>query len=285
MGIGLRAHRGIGADEAVAGPFEVLGIVDPGLGREVLHPPVGGAAMVRHHIHQHFQPLAVGLVHERAVEFVGAVAGIDAVIVGTGVAVVGIGLLVVEEQRRRPDGRGAQAGNVVEVVDDALDVAAVGAAEILRRRFFGRFLHRVVLLVAVGEAVGHQQVDHVGRAEGRPFGGAFAALGQFVVEVELTAVGRHHVERVGTGSQPRADLHLDEQVVRVVGRGDLADRQSLDGSVDRHVRAGDVVAVEHQLQVGVHTDPPAGRFDPVDAGRPHDRSAEHGQDDDQQLTP
>ena len=168
IGDGL-SHVAFGA-MAIAAVLQVLGIIDPGLRGQVLHPPMSSAAMIGHHVHDDLQPLVVSLLNESPVEFVGSVAGIDEIIVGAGIAVIGVFLFVVQKQRCRPDGGGAKADQVVEVVDDALDVAAVTAAEVLGVGLFHCLVRSVVFLVAIGETVGHQKVYGILRAEGLALG-------------------------------------------------------------------------------------------------------------------
>ena len=63
-------------------------LVDPVLIREVLHPPVGTTAVVRHHIHNNLDALLVGFLNHFFVQFVGAVARVDMIVVRASVAVV-----------------------------------------------------------------------------------------------------------------------------------------------------------------------------------------------------
>lgn len=46
------------------------------------------AAMVENHVHNHLQPLLMGLVDELAILLVGAEAGVNFVIVGCGIAMI-----------------------------------------------------------------------------------------------------------------------------------------------------------------------------------------------------
>lgn len=71
----------------------------------------------------------MGLGNQVAVLLVRSEAGVDAVVVGAGVAVVRSFGLVVEQQGRGPDDRCPEVGNVVQVVADTLDIAAVAAEE------------------------------------------------------------------------------------------------------------------------------------------------------------
>ena len=67
----------------------------------------------------------MGLGHEFLIQGVVAVTGVYPVIIRRGIAVVGAPAVVVEQERGVPDGGGAEVGDVVQVVDYALQVASV----------------------------------------------------------------------------------------------------------------------------------------------------------------
>ncbi len=112
----------------------------------------------------------VGVVDERLQLGVGAEVGIDLREVGHPVAVVaGTGIRPraldrpVLEARGEPDRGGAEALDVVETIVEAGDVAAVvealvGGVEAMSEAIAGD-AGRVVRRVAVGEAVGHDEVE------------------------------------------------------------------------------------------------------------------------------
>ena len=102
--------------------------MDPVLERQVVEPPVSGTAVVGHDVLDELDTLLMSGGHQRAVQFVGAVAGVDLIVVRTGIAVVGIGRLVVEGDGRRPDGGDAEVGQIVQMIHDALEVSAVTSA-------------------------------------------------------------------------------------------------------------------------------------------------------------
>ena len=169
------------------------------------------------------------------------------------------------------------------MVDDALDIPAVAAAQVLGIGLFRRGGRTVVLRIAVGEAVGHQQIDGVGGAEGLAPGRAFAALEQLVVKVELPAVRGDQVESIDTGLGQVGNPDVHEEIVGIVGRGHFGDRNAFHRSVRRDLRIVDIAAMEHQLQVGMHPHPPAGRFDAVQRFGAKGRRAEHSQAEKQEL--
>ena len=139
----------------------------------LFHPPVGGAAVVGDHIHDYLQAPLVGLLHKGTIEGVVPEAGVYVVIVCTGIAVVGLVGLVVQQKRGAPDGRSAQVLYVIQVVYDALQIASVACNGILPvhlvRQPGNRPGHQRTILVSAfrplgtGKAVRHDEVDHIGR--------------------------------------------------------------------------------------------------------------------------
>ena len=88
MAIVLRCVDIIVGREDIVGVGELRELVDPVLIREVLHPPVGTTAVVRHHIHDDLDTFLVCTAYHLAVEFVGAVARVDMVVVGACIAML-----------------------------------------------------------------------------------------------------------------------------------------------------------------------------------------------------
>ena len=91
-----------------------------------------------------------------------AEAAVNLVVIRDGVAVVRTAGHVVLLRGVEPDGGHAQVGDVVQVLFDALQVAAV-AGILLGAVHLGlqHPLDHVVRRVTVGEAVGHDEVEHV----------------------------------------------------------------------------------------------------------------------------
>ena len=251
---------------AVVGGREGPAVVDPVLFRQVAHPPMGGADVVEHHVHDQADPARPRLARQRTVVVVAAEARVDAIQVADRVAVVGVRRLVVLQQGRGPQLGETHAGDVVQVPTDAGDVAAVAA---VRVRAVGGFLEAgdaVVGRIAVGEAIRHQQVNRIARIEAaalrgtgstrlqppRVGGDALAGFDEFDVETARLCIGR--------------DFHGDEQVVRVVAGLHVDDGHARARQSRR--RGGDALAVHQQFDpVVVHADPPVGRFQMVDGGR------------------
>ncbi len=99
--------------------------------------------------------------------------------------------------------------------------------------------------IAVGEAVGHEQIDHIGRGETLPGGGALAAGGDVVRHLESLALAREdQVTRAGLGRAGHLDI--DEEVVGALGLVHVSDAQAL-RPFDADVAGGNAVAVDHEL--------------------------------------
>ena len=127
VGIGGEAGHRVAAALLLAEP---LGGVQPVLRGHVADPRVFESAMVEDHVHHHFQSVLMCVGDERAILLIGAEARVYAVVVGGGVAVVGAEAVVgvgrvVFQDRREPQGGDAELIEVVEVLADALEVAAV----------------------------------------------------------------------------------------------------------------------------------------------------------------
>ena len=175
-----------------------------------LHPPVCGAAVVGHNVHYYLQAVGVSFFHELLVKLVVSETGIYVIVVCAGIAVVRLLRLVVEQQGSAPYCSGSEAGDVVQVVHNALDVAAVAGDRIGAVYFVRCFRNppgagRAVeifsalpLLVIVHkgrrEAVRHNEVYHIGRGEAFALAAAFLALPYDVRVFEaLIAAGEHQV--------------------------------------------------------------------------------------------
>ena len=162
LGRGVRVHIGREADVGAGVGVE---LVYPILEREVLHPPMLGAAVIGHDVHDDLEVALVGLAHKFAVEGVAAEAWVDAVVVGSGISVIRLVGRIVEQQGGGPDSGGSQVGDVVEVVNHALEVATVTTEEGFAVGLVVGISRRVVRGVAIGKAVGHEEVYHVGCGE------------------------------------------------------------------------------------------------------------------------
>ena len=178
LGEVVGAHE-VAVVEGLPGRVEVgLGVLGHVGGRPRRLDHVGG--VVGDDVEEHLHTAGVGGVDELAHLLVGAQVRVDAGEVGRPVAVVGRRLLPgrplhrsVHEGRRQPQRGRAEALDVVEVLDQAAQVAAVVEALVGRVEAVGQPVAGdaagVVGGVAVGEAVGHDEVEPLagqGRAQG-----------------------------------------------------------------------------------------------------------------------
>ena len=109
---------------------EPIGSVQPILRRHVLSPRMLKTTVIEDHVHHDLQSLLVGLVAEQFVVLVRAEARIHLVVVCRGVAVIsGKAVLrvwrVVLQHGREPQGRHAELFEVVQVLTDAVQIAAM----------------------------------------------------------------------------------------------------------------------------------------------------------------
>ena len=110
-------------------------------------------AMVRHHVHDDFQPFFVSLGDHFPVKLVSPEARIDPVIVRAGIAMVGLLLQIVLQKGSGPDGSRPKAGDVVQMVYDALNVSSVTAERSFAVAWFGSRRGRIIRGVAISEAI------------------------------------------------------------------------------------------------------------------------------------
>ena len=191
--------------ELVAGCVEVGrgGLVDVGVLAFVVVDDVG--RVVRDDVEEHLDAAGVGRVDQVLELLVRPEVGVDLGEVGDPVAVVrGAGVRtralhrLVLERRREPDGGRAEAGDVVELGRHTGDVTAVVEALVRRvepgdQRAAGE-VPAVVGRIAVGEAVGHHEVEALAcqvLAQGR--------TGELLVgrSQRLRVGGRSHCDAVG----------------------------------------------------------------------------------------
>ena len=140
--------------------------VEPVLRRLVAEKEVVAAAVVENHVHHHFQSLLVCFFHQLTELFIAAIAAVHLEIVGDGITVIRAFRHVVFLCRVQPDGGYAQIFQIVQMVLDTLQIATVTAVLFVAVHLvFQHPRHNVVVRIAVGEAVGHDEVEHVAGIE------------------------------------------------------------------------------------------------------------------------
>jgi len=114
----------------LVGRIEPLWIVEPVMRGHVGGPGVFETTMIENHVHHNFQAFSVSIADELSVLLVGAEAWVDAIIVGGGISVVCalpadvVGRVVLEHWCE-PQCCNAQLGEIVEVLSDTFEVAAM----------------------------------------------------------------------------------------------------------------------------------------------------------------
>ena len=173
--------------------------IEPGLRRQVVHPPVLAARVVGDHVHYHTDAMSLRFCDKLAVAFVRTETRVHQVVIGDGIAVVGPFVHRVLEERIDPQLRVAHVRDVAEMLAQALDgVSLVGASLV------GVTLDVVVRRVAIGEAVRRDQVDDIARVVGADVIGyaylEFVATGDALVTflkdyIESPRLGRTDIAR------------------------------------------------------------------------------------------
>ena len=216
--------------------------------------------MVENHVHHHFYATLLRVGHESRPVGVSSEARIDFIIIGGGVAVVRTARHIVFEHGAAPYGRHTQRVDVVEMVADALDIAAVARGR-LRAVCFG-IVGKLSIggngVFSLGKAVGHEEVEHIGGIEALivlPFA---VARQQRIIYGGLTAVeaeSYRHLSRPGV----RCDSEVEELVVGAVEFHLFGQRDA--GIIGAHFGIADAGSRHHNLEcVVVHSHPPAWRL-------------------------
>ena len=263
-----RGARGVARAFRLLQPF---GQVQPVLRRRVQRPGVLETAVVEDHIHHHLQALGMGLVYQTAVVGISTETGVDAVVVRRGVAVIGgVALLVVRrvvlKDGRQPEGCHAKIAEIVQMLTDAVQIAAMPQRGLCAVFLIGAHtLHLRVMTGALGKTVGHQHVEHIGIGKALTLVAAHLAGLQGIGHLLLSPLSsllfkklQRHRARLGT-----TQVKIKQQVVRGVEAHDAVDSDT--GIIGGHaLHIADAVAIDHQLYRRVlHPHVPVSRFNSV----------------------
>ena len=252
VGVGAEDRRvgegGLGVELGEGVPARVVGVVElrsrgVPVGRGLL-ADVGVALLlvvddvrgvVGDDVEEDLDPAGVRLVDERLELGVGAEVRVDPGEVGDPVAVVpGRGVLAraldraVPEGRGQPDRAGAEALDVVELLGQAGDVAAVVEALVLGveagREPVALEAAGVVAGVAVGEPVGHHEVEVLARRGLAQRGSGQALVGRGDLAGRLLRRGERHRVRDVVVAEPerRGVLEVQRQVGAAVSPAAVA---------------------------------------------------------------
>ena len=209
------------------------------------------------------------LVNQTAVIFVGAEAWVHFVIVGSGIAVVtavaASAWHIILKHRGKPQCGHAQFVEVVEVLTNALQVATV-AKRWLRAhaKLVEHTLHHIVFHIAIGKAVGHEHIQHVGIGESLSCLTRHVAALDFVVHLFFLAA-LLEIEFHGAWLST-LQIEIHEQIVGAVEAHHAIHLHT--GIVGAYVGLLDALAIHHQLERWIfHTGIPVGGFHTVDVHR------------------
>ena len=148
------------------------GAVEPRRRGRILDPGVIRARVIRHLVLNHLDAERVGAVHELAKLVKRPEVLLDAVEIDRAVAVVIrdcltvvllalVQMVDVVVNRREPDGGHPEIFQIGKVLDDPAEIAAVVIARLRAIVHAARDGWVIVGRVAVGEAIGHQEIDDV----------------------------------------------------------------------------------------------------------------------------
>ena len=206
----------------------------------------------------------MGFVNESLILVVGAKTGVNAVVVGGGIAVIGVvpGTLggVVLKHGCEPQGGHSQIVEIVEMLAYAFQVTAVAVTWVIAVAHLAAHpAHLVVGGVAVGKAVGHEHIEHIGIRE--TLLAAVAARledeghGLFLLlelEVEVHGAWLHPVQ-----------THANDEVVGALQLCDAVDGHP--GIVGGDGGGTDALAIDHDFErVVFESCIPVLRLNPVD---------------------
>ena len=183
------------------------------------------------------------------------------IIIGSGIAVIAAAGHVVFQHRAQPYGCYAQRVDVVQMVAYAAHVSAVsrvGFVALGRHRIFQNVHVDILVVQALGKAVGHKQIQHIAGIEATVFRGGTVALLKLVGHCRLTSVEgitQLHITGFGIGCNGQ----IQQFVVGAVEAELLQQLHS--GIIHREVRTGNIVARKHNLQSIIgHSCPPVRRL-------------------------
>ena len=222
--------------------------------------------MVENHIHHHLQSLGMGLVHEFAVIIVRAKARVHLIVVGGGIAVVAtVGDLarhIIFEHRRKPQCGHAQLVEIIDMLTNALQVAPMSQR---RRRAVALLVehtrHHIVGRIAIGKAVGHQHVEHIGIGKAPARLARQIALFQFIFQ-RLLIAGLFKLEIDGARFR-LFHIQVNEQIVGAIEAHHAIHLHPGVGS--GNIGMLHILAIHHDLERRVlHSGIPKGRFHMVD---------------------
>ena len=140
----------------------IVQVIEPILARDIFHPGVVAAAVVEDHVHNDLHTSLVSIVDEVDIFLVGAETWVYTIIVGCRVTVIGTTFHIIFQYGIEPDCRDAQVLDIIHVLFDAGQVAPVAGVGVIAVYLISLPQGDLVVVgVAVGEAVRHDQVEDI----------------------------------------------------------------------------------------------------------------------------
>ena len=229
-------------------------IVKPVVAWTVGKQEILAAAVVKHNVEDVFHTLGMSSLNETLGFIHGAVAGIRLIIIGDGIAMKRLLRHIVFQDRSGPDGCHTKVVKIVEARFHTRQVAAVTG--FLTLRVASLLFHAgnaIVLRVAVGKTVGHQQIHHIARIKRAET--ATIALLQFIRNFlnNLFTILKQNIECVWLGILERK---IQDNIVLVVGLNNFLQFYVL-RILKLNVVGAQVCTIYKDLQIGViHSCPP-----------------------------
>ena len=165
------------------------------------------------------------------------------------------------------------------MVPDALKVSTVATTAV--PAVCAPFSQHVIVGIAVGKAVRHNEVEDIGRRKALSAGGGIARPQFEGLFSLLLSLLENKLQRPGTGIRRNFQIH--EEVIRVLHGGHLFQAHACVG-LHAELRLGDTRAVKHHLNVLVfHAGIPERRIHPLYTSRPDGNHPEKQQDQDRET--
>ena len=137
----------------------------------------------------------MGSLHHLLIEFVGAMAGVNVVVVRACITMVRPRRLVVLKEWSRPNSSCSKRSDIVKRIDDTLDIATKASVDIIFVSLLSH-MEAVIALISIHKAVRHDEVDHIGRGKSLALAATFTTgidgivyITRFLVFLKGYAVG------------------------------------------------------------------------------------------------
>ena len=200
--------------------------------------------------------------YKLSVVLVASETAVDVVIVRAGIPVVRAGRFVVLKQRGVPNCGNSQVCHIVELASDTGDVSSVPSEKCLLVHAFHIARNTVQTLVGIYKAIRHNKIYKVSGGEALALCRSLTTLGNVVAVLEALAfTPEYEIAVSGLGSC--CNVHVHKEIVRAVGFVYLRSLHTLE-TFYADLVFRDIWSLDKQLQSGLHSGPPARRFNSCD---------------------